>query len=149
MGQPLDTTIRKKALALSALKDAMGLAEFFGMTHEEELERVSKAFAILGKSPSWAKSYLSGFMAARSEGRYNSGKLVFAHVSPKGGLYTAHKGAKKPFKSSKPIYAKDKGGEMSKWPSGHFWAHNGKPFFIGSGAERAKTPAQRKALGMA
>ena len=132
-----------------ALKDAMSLAETFSMTHEEELERVSKALAILGKAPSWAKSYLSGFLAARSEERYNSGMLVFAHVSPKGLLYTAHKGVvRKPFRSSKTIYAKGKGAEMSKWPSGHFWAKTGKPFFIGSGADRAETDAQRKALGM-
>ena len=147
MGYSIDRALRQRALAKTAIGDAMRMVEFYGMTHGEELAKIETAMRHVKGAPRWVHAYLSGWRECASDARYSSGKLIYAHIAPDGTLYTGHKGAPDPFKSSAPLYAAGRGGEMSGWPSGHFWMHNAKPYFSGRDMDRCTTDAQRAAMG--
>jgi hypothetical protein len=126
----VETALKRRNAAMLSLRGLYSHAKHFGLTSTEINEQFdSRVLATLKGAPSWTRYYVHGARDQISRELYCDGSLVYGAFIG-GVFYSTH--------SNRPDYYGKNGfgaaefAQATKDSSGHYWAHNLKPYFVGN-----------------
>jgi len=123
----VETALKIRNRAVESVNSLSWHAHEFGLAHDDINKRYGVILESLAKTPAWVRYYVDGYMQAQRDSWYRN-HIVWAHKSPDGIFYTAHKEIPTWAESVDLIYKSGRGCEIGLWESNHYWK-NGMIFF--------------------
>jgi hypothetical protein len=125
----IETTLKRRNLAIMDLRDLYSHAKHFGLTSAEINEQYnSRVLARLKGAPSWALYYVQGIRDQISHTLYCDGSLVHGAFIGET-FYSTH--SNRPDYYGKNGFGSAEFAQVTKVSRGHYWSHNLKPYFVG------------------
>lgn len=122
MGMSVARSDKLRRRVLENLRDLASSTIFYGLSHDEYIQRYMKIREPLKGTPEYIRSYVSGYAERIQEEFYK--EMVYCHINPDDGkLYSLHRNeaAMSFVEDVNPLYKRGFGQSLSQWDHAHFW----------------------------
>lgn len=123
----IELALKKRDSALISLRDLYSHAKHFGLTSAEITQRYCvSVLPKLAKTPAWCRNYIDGYRRALDDSLYAENLVFGCWIDGK--FYSNQRKRADYYETqglNPQIYC-----ERSQNRTGHYWAHNLKPYFV-------------------